>query len=306
MTGPGLRETLTQLATEETQAADAAKVAADKVAADKAAASAAAVAGDKVIPDVVVEKPVEGDAAAVAAAAAVAPAPTTLDIEGLPTELRGKTPQEVSDLWNLMRQSLSAAAYTKDTQPVAQPVAQPIAAVEPDEEKTLKELIIDEPEKALAMWAERNYGPMLRNIATSSQESMFISARDTYPDFKEQEPKVRRIIQSLGIGPESITADHITAAFYMAKGISQDSTARSVASHDAASAAANLTETPTPLEVPAAAGKLDDLSSEVAKRMGMDDKSFAQWRDMSDADYNAAHVKVPMAAKDFGRTGKKE
>ena len=292
MTGPGLGETLTQIAAEDAQAAEAAKAAADAQVAADAATAAAGGEGATVT---------DAEAAAAAEAARLAAAPKTLDVEGLPTELRGKTPQEVSDLWNLMRQSLSAAAYARE-----QPVAQPAAVVEPEDEKSLKDLIIEEPEKALAMWAERNYGPMLRNIAAQSQESAFLSFRDTFADFKDQEPKVRRIINSLGISADQVTRDHITAAYYMAKGIGGDSATRADASLSAASAAAAVTESPTPQQIHTEVGKLDDVSSEVAKRMGMDEKTFVEWRDMSDADYNAAHVKVPMAAKDFGRTGKKE
>lgn len=195
-----------------------------------------------------------------------------------------------------MRQAMSAAAYTRDVPaPVA---AAPVAPAEP--EKPLKDLMLEDPEKGMAVWAERTYGAQLRTMAENSAEALFSTFRESIDGFKENETEVRKIIQSLGVPAAQITRDHLTAAHYMATGIKSSATARAAGTTAAAVGAAAVTEAPTAPVAAAGVAVLTDTEREIAHRQGKTDAQFAYWRDMSDGQY-AASLQVPTTAKEYGK-----
>jgi hypothetical protein len=212
-----------------------------------------------------------------------------IDHEALPPELRGRTPEEIAAAWNLMKQYVSSVS---SVQHPAQTASTATAAVE---EKPLSDLFMEDPERAIAEFNRRTYGPLLEQLASNAVEGIFSSLRTEIPEFKEYEPTVRKIISDLKINPTLLNRNYVEMAYYIARGRKDEERARAAA----AAAAVNQTIPPTPQPPPPPEPTLTDLEREVAVRCGfvlpdgrVDVKGFIKWRDQE-----ALYVNAPTEPK---------
>lgn len=227
--------------------------------------------------------------------------PTVLDHPDLPEEIRGKSPKEFKELWDLQRQALSAAAYARQMYDESQQRPEPPAApAEPP--LNLKELIMEDPEAAIRAVTERTYGPLIADLASKAVEGSYSAVRNRLPDFGKYEGEVRKEIDRLKVPAQALQPNHIELAYYVVRGRKVEETEKAAA----ATAIHTQTEQPRPGPTPTAPPQLSDIEMEIARRQNflkedrtVDVAQYIHWRDGSGG--NTFYAPVHTEEKGYGK-----
>lgn len=139
----------------------------------------------------------------------------------LPAFLRGKSESEISQIFMRMAdvaetQSERVKRLESELRSVQEHVSRPAAPPpEPEEEIDLKDLIVDDPEKALKYFIEKNYGPQLGSIQQQLGSTILDNARMQYDGFNEMESDIVGELKKRGIPMNKQSLDD---AYYLVLG----------------------------------------------------------------------------------------
>lgn len=154
------------------------------------------------------------------------PAPKTIPVDVLPEELRDRPEAEIKFLLGHMVTALGERNNAVDelkTQ-VAEMrtkmgAPQPPATPDPDDDKPLEELILENTEKALDKYLEKKgYVREVAGISEQVGETTFALVASEIDDFEEHEDSVRKILE---VGKLAPTKKNIMGAYTMALGQKQ-------------------------------------------------------------------------------------
>lgn len=210
----------------------------------------------------------------------VEPEPPTIARDVLPEELRDQDPEQVKMYLSAMRQGLTTRQIENDQlrQDLEEARAGAVPAhavpdIEPPDKKSkeeLQQLILDDPEAVLDYYAERKFGPMLRNLGTTAGEGVYAAAYQRWPDFAEVEPVVRGLIKDSGQAP---TAALIEGAYTVAQGRIH------IQDKKDALAKASVSSPPSPPAIDDGKPTLTKLQEEIAAASGLSKEEMIQFKD---------------------------
>lgn len=144
--------------------------------------------------------------------------PTGLSVDILPETLRGKPASEVKFiLQNMVNATKQTASLVEENRKLksqieSRPKDEP---AETKDQRPLEELILEDPEAAVAAIVEKRFGKDISTLRDGYGESMFHAVRAEIPDFREHEDTVRDILRESG-SPNS--KENIMGAYLMAVG----------------------------------------------------------------------------------------
>ena len=196
----------------------------------------------------------------------------------LPEEMRGKTSAEISSMWGAATRVLQSKNVETDSlnNRIAQLESQaleqgaPPAEPDPDADVDLKELMLDDPERAMDIMLNRRYSTTVNRLEKGIGETELIKAsRSIGADFDEHEDAVRLILSQQS-GP--VTEGAVHGAYLMARG------AASVQKDKAAAKLSLETPEPTPevneSDLP---GALTGLAKEIQLGSRMTEEEFLEF-----------------------------
>ncbi len=215
--------------------------------------------------------------------------PATISLDVLPDDLKDRPEAEVKFLLSHMITSLGSRNNEVDdlkTQ-IAElrgvVGATPPADPDPDDEKPMEELILEDVDKALDRWAaKRGYVDAVGDLSNRVGEAEFSMVSREIGDFDEHEEAVRKLLKD---SKTPATRHNIMGAYKLALG-------ESVIAERARDARANSgtipPSIPAPEEPPESDANLSDLETEVMRAHGISDpKEWIQYRD------NPPELKLP-------------
>lgn len=204
----------------------------------------------------------------------------TINVADLPEEMRGKTPAEISTMWgaaarvladkNSETETQSARIAVLESAALERQQAPPEPIPDPDEGVDIKELMYEDPEKAVDVLLRRRYGETIDRLEAGIGQTAMIAARQNIgPDFDDHADAVKTIL-SKSSGP--IDERAIQGAYYMARGLA------SVQADTAKAKLAIETPAPTPevTEVDQA-GPLTGLAAQIQRGSGLTEEEFIEF-----------------------------
>lgn len=209
------------------------------------------------------------------------PAPKTISLDVLPEELRDRPEAEIKFLLGHMVTALGERNNAVDelkeqVAALSGRVAAPPAVPDPDDDKPLEELILENTEKALDKYLEKKgYVKAIDGISDQVGETTFALVGQEVDDFEEHEDAVREILK---IGRLAPTKKNIMGAYTMALGQKQLSERQRTGRRGSGSIPpSNAPPAPDPA---GDAPKLSSLEQEVMRAHGVTDvKVWATMRD---------------------------
>ncbi len=204
-------------------------------------------------------------------------ASSVIDRNALPEEMRNKSPEEISLMWSAAARVLESKNSESESQNAR--IAQLEAAAaeqkrepvpDPTENVDLKELMYENPEKAVDIMLEKKYGPTVARFEAGIGETEIVRAsRIIGPDFIEHEPAVRAILAK-SKGPIDEAA--VQGAYFMARGLA------SVQTDVARAKLAAETPAPTPeITEGDAPSQLQGLAKEIQRGSGLSEEDFVKF-----------------------------
>lgn len=173
-----------------------------------------------------------------------------------------------------------SSALSSNFQPPAPP-----KEPDPDDDKPLSDLMLENPEKALRKFIESNYGSRFSHIENTLGRTVLNDARNRFPRFTEFEEDILGELNKRGV---AVSNDSLEAAYYMTLGRKNEEERR-LAERERS----NSDNSPPPTDD---AGKgisqLTDLDRELMRKGNYkDEQEYIRFRD---GDFK---VKVPGHAK---------
>lgn len=159
-------------------------------------------------------------------------------------------------------------------------------AVELDDtpgEKPLEELILEDPESAIAAVIQKRFGKDISQLQQGFGESVMHTLRAEIPDFREHEESIREILEE---SDTPVTKDNVMGAYLMALGQQQFVSRRqeSLKADSMDKANADTSDTAKKRE-------LSVLQREVAKGLGMTEDEYIAEQDKWES--GTFDIKVP-------------
>lgn len=150
------------------------------------------------------------------------PPPTSISLEVIPEDLRDRPEAEVKFMLEHMVSTLgSRNNQVEDLQKELAELrgevrAAPPAEPDPDDDKPLAELMLEDPEKALDRWArDKGYVKAIGDLSDRVGESEFTMVAAAHGDFADHEDHVRKLLKE---GKIAATRRNIEGAYTMALG----------------------------------------------------------------------------------------
>ncbi len=213
----------------------------------------------------------------------------TISLDALPEDLRDRPEAEIKFLLGHMITSLGTRNNEVDdlkTQIAELRGAvsvQPPAEPDPDDEKPMEELILEDVDKALDRWAaKRGYPKVVGDLSERVGEAEFSMIAGQVDDFAEHEEQIRQLLKD---GKMPATRQNIMGAYTMALGASVlEGRAREVRGKSG-------TIPPSTPEPPKGDTdpEVSELEKEVARASDMSVAEFAKYRDSE----GLAELKLP-------------
>jgi hypothetical protein len=209
-------------------------------------------------------------------------APLTISLEALPEDLRDRPEAEIKFLLEHMVNTLGSRNNQVDElkDQIAElrgavSVATPPATPDPDDDKPMEELILEDVDKALDRWAaKRGYVKGMGDLSERVGEAEFSMVSAGLVDFAEHEPAIRKLLKE---GNLPANRQNIMGAYTMAVGNAVlEGRARDARANEGGIPPSN---TPPP---PPADGEatMSELETEVARAHGITDpKEWIKYRD---------------------------
>jgi hypothetical protein len=200
-------------------------------------------------------------------------------LEALPEDLRDRPEAEVKFLLDHMITSLGTRNNEVDN--LKEQIAELRGAVsvtppsepDPDDDKPMEELILEDVDKALDRWAtKRGYVSAVGDLSDRVGEAEFSMVAGSVDDFADHEAQIRQLLKD---GRLPATRQNIMGAYTMAVGAKVlEGKAR-----DARGTTGSIPpSTPTP--VPTDADPvMSELETEVARAQGVSAADFVKYRD---------------------------
>lgn len=222
------------------------------------------------------------------------PPPRAVPVEILPEELRDRPDAEIQFLLGHMVSALGERNNEVDT--LKEQIAElrgevrgapkPPAAPDPDADKPLEELILEDTEKAIDRYLEKKgYIKAVAGLGSEVGETMLSLISQEIDDFAEHEDTIREILKR---GKLPASRENIIGAYTMAVG-EKHFTEKKKGGRKSGSIPPTAPPAPTP---PAEEPKLSTLEQEVMRAHGITDpKVWATYRD------NPPALKLPTGAK---------
>lgn len=197
-----------------------------------------------------------------------------IPVDSLPEDMRDKSPAEINRMWQTAAAVLAAKndeVEQLNTRLRALEEAKTKEPPEPDptEGVDLKEMIYDDPEKAVEIAFQRVYGKEFQRVESAVSDTVLMKvAKEIGPDFDKHEDKIRAILAG-SKGP--VTPDTVHGAYLMAKGLSTVEYEREARKKAAES------EPPTPEVKDSDLPQLTDLDKQIARGMGMSEEEYIKY-----------------------------
>lgn len=199
--------------------------------------------------------------------------------EGLPEEWKGKSPAEISRIW----QTAATMLDSKDEQLKAMKQQMESATSRPpdpppvqeEEEVDLKALVFDDPVKAVEIAGRKLFGPQVERINTKLASLAMMEVEREYPDFAKYKDTVKQIVSAK---QGEIEAQDVRAAYLMARGFSAVQ-----AEQEEASRIHN--EPPSPPEPSKKKPEIPELGKAIMSRMGFEsEEEMDEWLSAEDVE----------------------
>ncbi len=227
------------------------------------------------------EVPPEGDPPAGDPPPEGDPPVTTISLDALPEDLRNRPESEIKFLLEHMVNTLGSRNNQVDElkDQIAElrgaVGAQPPAEPDPDLEKPMEELILEDVDKALDIWAaKRGYVKGMGELSERVGEAEFSMVSGGLPDFAEHEPAIRKLLKE---GKLPANRQNIMGAYTMAVGNAVLEQRARDARADAGGIPPSKTDPPPPTDGDAT---MSELETEVARAHGITDpKEWIKYRD---------------------------
>lgn len=206
------------------------------------------------------------------------PAATTIPLTAIPEELRDRPEAEIKFLLEHMASQMGSKNnrvedLEKEVAELRGAITAPPVEPDPDDDKPMAELILENPEKALDRWAkDRGYVVEMGSLSDRVGEAEFSMVAAELTDFDEHESRIRAILKS---GKLAVTKANIHGAYKLALG-------EAVIEARARDARADTTLPPSNAPPPEGGDevKLDDLETEIMHGHGITDpKEWIKYRD---------------------------
>lgn len=206
----------------------------------------------------------------------------SISLDALPEDLRDRPEAEVKFLLEHMISSLGdrnnqVEDLRKELSEMRGAIsATPPPEPDPDDEKPMEELILEDVDKALDRWArKRGYVAAVGELSERVGEAEFSMVAGQVDDFGEHEDAVRKMLKE---GKLPATKTNIMGAYTMVLG-AQVVEARA---RDVRGQTGSIPPTKTTPPDPEKAPEMSDLETEVMRAHGMSDpKEWAKYRDDS-------------------------
>lgn len=204
----------------------------------------------------------------------------TISLDALPEDLRDRPEAEVKFLLDHMISSLGSRNNEVDD--LKTQIAElrgavstiPPAEPDPDDEKPMEELILEDVDKALDRWAaKRGYIKAVGDLGERVGEAEFSMVATQVDDFAEHEPQIRQLLKD---GNLPATRQNIMGAYTMSLG-TKALEAKALAARGRGGSIPP--STPDPPDPSDGDPEISDLEKEVARASGMSTEEFTKYRD---------------------------
>lgn len=213
------------------------------------------------------------------------PSPATISLEALPEDLRDRPEAEVKFLLDHMISSLGSRNNEVDD--LKTQIAElrgavsttPPADPDPDDDKPMEELILEDVDKALDRWAsKRGYVSAVGDLSDRVGEAEFSMVSSQVDDFGEHEPQIRQLLKD---GRLPATRQNIMGAYTMAVGAK----VLEAKARDARGTTGSIPPSNTPPPDPTDGDpKISELEKEVARAQGLTPEDYVASRDTQGLD----------------------
>lgn len=213
------------------------------------------------------------------------PAVGTISLEALPEDLRDRPEAEIKFLLGHMISSLGTRnnevddLKTQISELRGAVSVTPPADPDPDDDKPMEELILEDVDKALDRWAtKRGYVSAVGDLSDRVGEAEFSMVAGQVEDFGEHEEQIRQLLKD---GRLPATRQNIMGAYTMAVGARVlDSRAR-----DQRGRTGSIPpSTPEPPDPTGGDPKISELEKEVARAQGLSPEAYVASRDSEGLD----------------------
>lgn len=207
-------------------------------------------------------------------------APATIPADALPEVLRGRQPAEIKMILEHTVSAVRQAAdenrrLREELETARRGGSGPTPSGDKGDakpKKPLEELILEDPEAAIAMVVEKRFGKSFTELESGVGEAVFDSLRSREPSFADYEDEVREALRRGGLPAKR---EHIMGAFLMAAGqraLQQNRQKKGSEGKATASAGQSRSKEDKPDKGP----KLTDLDREVAREMRMSEDKYLE------------------------------
>lgn len=205
------------------------------------------------------------------------PPSATIPVDALPEELRSLPPDQLRRTLDNLGMALQYSNKERDDlrQRIhdieSRESRTPAAPKEP--EKSIKDMLYEDPERAVDILLERKLAARLSSMDHLSNEvgtTQRMLMRNEYEDFAELEPDIDRIIRATGVTP---TRENLRGAYLMALGNQADTNRRRKKN------ATLNPEKPKPDANNKKKAELTSLEREIARGMRISEDDYAKWRE---------------------------
>ncbi len=205
--------------------------------------------------------------------------PATISLEALPADLRDRPEAEVKFLLEHMVSSLGTRNNEVDT--LKEQIAElrgavsvtPPADPDPDDDKPMEELILEDVDKALDRWAtKRGYVQAVGNLEDRVGEAEFSMVAGQVDDFADHEAQIRQLLKD---GRLPATRQNIMGAYTMAVGAK----VLEAKARDTRGTTGSIPPSTPPAEPTGDEPVMSELETEVARAQGMSAEDFTKYRD---------------------------
>jgi hypothetical protein len=206
--------------------------------------------------------------------------PGTISLEALPEDLRNRPEAEVKFLLEHMINTLGSRnnevenLQTQISELRGAVSVQPPAEPDPDDNKPLEELILEDPAKAIDRHlASRGYVSAVGDLSDRVGEAEFSMVAGQVEDFADHEAQIRQLLKD---GKLPATRQNIMGAYTMALGTKVlETRARDVRGTSGTIPPSNAPPPDPAVDTPV----MSELENEVARAQGMSAEEFTKYRD---------------------------